>query len=54
MGTSREITAALNREQVEWLFAEARRYKTNSVSEYITEIIRDAYEEEMERRHGNR
>ena len=54
MGTSREITANLNREQVEWLFSEALKYKTRSVSEYITEIIRDAYEEEMERRHGNK
>ena len=53
MGTSREIVSALARDQVEWLFSESIRLKTRSVAEYITEIVRDAYEEEMEKRHGH-
>lgn len=47
LGNVSAILDALSNDQVEWLAAEARKLRCESLAEYIVEIIRDAHAVEV-------
>jgi hypothetical protein len=44
-GHIRNIVQALDNDQFDWLCASAARINCESIAEYLTELVRDAYEE---------
>ena len=47
-GHIKDIVQALNNDQFDWLCASAARINCESIAEYLTELVRDQYEEAEE------
>lgn len=48
MGHTRDVVAAITPEQFDWLVGVTARTECKSVAEYLTELVRDAYEEDKQ------
>lgn len=48
-GSIEQLLKDLSKEQRTWLFTECRKLSVEDLTEYLTELVRDAYEEYVEK-----